>query len=101
MAQGSLKKNATPNPGKAGKTSHGTKNKVGSINKPKKPKKSSADKIQKKFTSGMVARTEAMLGEKAGHLELIGKGRKKGADKDKAADDKKKKMGQGGSRKFG
>lgn len=100
MAQGSLKKNATPNPGKAGKTPN-IKNKAGSINKPKKAKKTSADKIQKKFTSGLVARTEAMLGEKAGHLELIGKGRKKGADKDKAADDKKRKMGQGGSRKFG
>ncbi|KAM7208711.1 hypothetical protein V8F20_000874 [Naviculisporaceae sp. PSN 640] len=99
MAQGALKKNATPNPGKAGRTSHGTKNKAGSINKPKKAKKASTDKIHKKFTSGMVARTEAMLGEKAGHLELIGKGRKKGADK--ATDDKKKKLGQGGSRKFG
>ncbi|KAM7196475.1 hypothetical protein V8F33_006192 [Rhypophila sp. PSN 637] len=99
MAQGGLKKNATPNPGKAGKTFHGSKNKAGSINKPKKPKKTTLDKMQKKFTSGMVARTEAMLGEKAGHLELIGKGRKKGGDK--KVEDKGKKVNQGGSRKFG
>jgi hypothetical protein len=39
----------------------------------------------------MAARTEAVLGERAGHLELIGKGKK--ADK---------KVGvKGGSRKFG
>ena len=98
MAQGGLKKNATQNPGKIGK-SPGIKNKAGSINKPKKPKKTSADKLTKKLTSGMAAKTELMLGEKAGHLELIGQGRKKA--KLNPTEEKQRKLGQGGSRKFG
>lgn len=59
--------------------------------KVKKPKSTKADKLQKKYTSGMVSKTEALLGERAGHLELIGKG-KKGKKDDKH---------KGGSRKFG
>ncbi|OTB00657.1 hypothetical protein M426DRAFT_65510 [Hypoxylon sp. CI-4A] len=57
---------------------------------------SSADKMQKKFAAGIVAKTEKLLGERAGHLELIGKGRLKGADKEKEG-----KVTKGGSRKFG
>ncbi|KAI1380961.1 hypothetical protein F4677DRAFT_441291 [Hypoxylon crocopeplum] len=49
----------------------------------KSKKASTADKMQKKFSAGLVAKTEKLLGERAGHLELIGKGRVKGADKEK------------------
>lgn len=38
-------------------------------------------KMNKKLTSGMTAQTERMLGEKAGHLEMIGS--KKGSNKEK------------------
>lgn len=95
MAQGAVKKAAKPNPGlnkSAGKA--GPKKQVG-ISKPKKAKmKSTADKLQKKFTAGMVAKTEQMLGARAGHLELIGKGRKQAA-----ADGVR--VQKGGSKKFG
>lgn len=94
MAQGLVKKGAKPAAtGKGGKAGGKAKAKQaggGAVNKPKRSK-STADKVQKKFTSGMVARTEAMLGERVGHLELLGKGRKKGEEK----------VFKGGSRKFG
>lgn len=49
------------------------------------------DKTHKKFTSGLTAKTEALLGERVGHLELIGKGKKAN-----------KKLGiTAGSKKFG
>jgi hypothetical protein len=53
--------------------------------------KNNIDKVHKKFTSGLTARTEALLGERAGHLELIGGKGKKGKKEAKA----------GGSKKFG
>lgn len=60
-----------------------------------KPKsKTTAARLQKKITAGMVAKTERLLGERAGHLELIGKGKKA-----KKSDDEKKQ--RGGTRKFG
>jgi len=86
MAQGTLKKLSKPTKAKANQ-----KPKKG-VTKPQKPKlKSTADKVAKKLTSGLVSRTEEMLGERAGHLELIGKGRKKGEEQ----------KYKGGSRKFG
>jgi hypothetical protein len=91
MAQGAVKKTAKPTPtGKGGKAPSKQQAKKSGVGKSKKSK-STADKIQKKFTAGLAARTEQMLGERAGHLELIGKGRKKGAEKEF----------KGGSRKFG
>ncbi|KAI5926911.1 hypothetical protein F4810DRAFT_706868 [Camillea tinctor] len=80
MAQGTLKKPARAN-------------KPASKNKPQPPKKgarvikskkgSTADKIQRKMAAGIAAKTERLLGERAGHLELIGKGKKaRGEDKD-------------------
>lgn len=82
MAQGEIKMKAKPS-GKA-------KPKKGAI--AKKPKNSAkADKLRKKYTAGMVGKTEKLLGERVGHLELIGKGKK-------APKDEKNK---GGSRKFG
>lgn len=89
MAQGAAKKTPKPNPGGKGGNSKQQAKKSG-VNKSKKSK-TTADKIQKKYSAGMVAKTELMLGERAGHLELIGKGRKKGAEKEF----------KGGSRKFG
>ena len=61
------------------------------MTKSKVTKKGSNDKALRKFTSGLTAKTESALGEKAGHLELIGKGRKKG----------EKMQHKGGSKKFG
>ncbi|KAI1851091.1 hypothetical protein JX265_002862 [Neoarthrinium moseri] len=94
MAQGTVKPRAkpvkAPTANSAGKTKKGAR-----VAKPKKA--SSADRIQKKFSSGLAARTERLLGERAGHLEMIGKGRNKSGKKDPGADAAKK----GGSRKFG
>lgn len=86
MAQGTIKQS-----GKAAapKAIH-SKRQASKVIKPKKSKPS-ADKLLKKFTSGMVAKTEALLGERVGHLELIGPG-KKGS---------KKLSQKGGSKKFG
>ncbi|RSM01397.1 hypothetical protein CDV31_011394 [Fusarium ambrosium] len=88
MAQGTIKKlgRATP-----AKVTH-SKRQASKVAKPKK-NKASVDKVHKKFTSGMTARTEALLGERAGHLELIGQGKKKKGDK--------KTTQKGGSKKFG
>lgn len=91
MAQGAVKKTFKPNPSaKGGKSTARQAAKKGGVSKPKKPK-TTADKMQKKYTAGLVAKTEQMLGERAGHLELIGKGRKKGEEQ----------KFKGGSRRFG
>lgn len=97
MAQGAVKKSAKPNPGldKSGKRTQAKKTATAGIQKPKRAKaKTTADRLQKKYTAGMVARTEQMLGARAGHLELIGKGRK-------ASEKAGEKAQKGGSRKFG
>ncbi|KAK1754681.1 hypothetical protein QBC47DRAFT_384641 [Echria macrotheca] len=95
MAQGAIKKAAKPNPGLNKSGSGKTQTKKG-ISKPQRAKnKSTADRLQKKYTSGMVAQTEVLLGARAGHLELIGKGRKK------ALADGSLKVVKGGTRKFG
>lgn len=95
MAQGSAIKK-TNNPAATGKpkaaNARRQANKVSK--KPQKAKvRTSADKMQKKFAAGLLAKTEKMLGERAGHLELIGKG-KKGKEKKGVSE-------KGGSRKFG
>lgn len=88
MTQGSVKKTAPPNPSKS---RHRSK-KPSKVTKPKKAK-TAADKLQKKYTAGVATQMEKMLGERAGHLELIGKG-KKGKENGKAKQ-------KGGTRKFG
>lgn len=88
MAQGSVKKTARPIPSKS---KHQSK-KPSKVTKPKKAK-TTADRLQKKYTAGLTAKTEKMLGERAGHLELIGKGKK-------GKEDGKTKQ-KGGTRKFG
>ena len=85
MAQGAIKKSAKPST-KATHPKRGAR-----VVKPQKAKSTKSDKVVKKFTSGLIGKTEAMLGERAGHLELIGKG-KKGPKTEKK---------KGGSRKFG
>lgn len=87
MAQGAIKQSARPKPAKA---TH-SKKQAAKVAKPKKSNKGSVDKAHRKFTAGLTAKTEALLGERAGHLELIGKGKK--ADKKASV--------KGGSKKFG
>ncbi|KYK60320.1 putative protein family UPF0390 [Drechmeria coniospora] len=86
MVQGAIKSSTRA---KAPKATH-SKRQVAKVAKPK-TNKAGVDKAHKKFTSGLIAKTEALLGERAGHLELIGKG-KKGS---------KKATIKGGSKKFG
>jgi hypothetical protein len=92
MAQGAVKKTARPTFAKP-KHAQKDKSKPSGITK-KKQAKASAEKFQKKLSAGLINKTEQMLGAKAGHLELIGKGKKHG----KAGAVQKQK---GGSRKFG
>lgn len=92
MAQGAPKKAS-----KSGMTSRPNKpqpaKKGARVAKSKKG--SAADKLQRKLAAGITAKTERLLGERAGHLELIGPGKKaRGAGAGG-------KDGKGGSRKFG
>ncbi|KAK5942886.1 hypothetical protein PMZ80_005452 [Knufia obscura] len=80
MAQGQIKKASAPTKTSSRSNNAGiTKRGLGD-KKPKNTKLIKAQRINKKFTAGLTAQTERMLGEKAGHLEMIGKGRKKGGD---------------------
>ncbi|KAL7622798.1 hypothetical protein AAE478_006477 [Parahypoxylon ruwenzoriense] len=96
MAQGAIKsKKPSTSSSSAGRKAKPQPPKKGT-RVAKSKKASSADKLQRKYSAGLVAKTEKLLGERAGHLELIGKGRvKDGEAKGKA------KEGKGGSRKFG
>ena len=92
MAQGAIKKKTQLS--FASKAKQKPQQKRGArVVKPKKAKSTTADKVTKKFTAGLIGKTEALLGERAGHLELIGKGKKA----EKKADSAKK----GGTKKFG
>lgn len=84
MAQGPIKQKAVKLPAKKSKV---TKKKSG------KGGRLEGSKATRKFTAAMVGRTEKLLGERAGHLELVGKG-KKTAEAEKVA-------GKGGSKKYG
>ena len=103
MAQGATTKKpkAAPGPGlvkgRSGAKTSDTKTQLHrkAVAKPRKLR-TAADRVQRKFTAGLVVKTEKVLGQRAGHLELIGKGKKKGGAADKT--DAKQK---GGSRKFG
>ena len=90
MTQGAIKK--TSKPAFAVKPKRNQPKQSGRVVKPKKAKSSAADRVTKKFSSGLILKTEAMLGERAGHLELIGKGKKGG---------KTEASKKGGSKKFG
>ncbi|KAJ0387151.1 hypothetical protein COL922a_002933 [Colletotrichum nupharicola] len=91
MAQGGLKSSSRPAP--TGKPKQQKQKNTQRVAKPQKAKKGmAADKMQKKFAAGLVNQTEKLLGERAGHLELIGKGKKAKTEE---------KGPKGGSRKFG
>jgi hypothetical protein len=80
MAQGLLKKASKPS-ASASKSSSGITKKGSRTFAPRKAKLVKQAKLNKKFTSGLIAKTEAMLGARAGHLEMLGQGKKKkGAD---------------------
>lgn len=64
----------------------------------KAKKGSAADRLQRKLAAGIAGKTERLLGERAGHLELIGPGKKARGEKKKDGDGAAKK---GGTRKFG
>jgi hypothetical protein len=90
MAQGAIKKTPRPIPTK----SRSSAKKANKVTKPKKAKATAAvDKLQRKFAGNMVAKTEQLLGERAGHLELIGKGKKGNTEKGLKH--------KGGTKKFG
>ncbi|KAI0538171.1 hypothetical protein GGR58DRAFT_501477 [Xylaria digitata] len=79
MAQGAPKKTSKPaltaranKPQQAKKGARVIKSKKGSA----------ADKLQRKLAAGITHKTERLLGERAGHLELIGPGKKARGTKD-------------------
>ena len=77
MAQGLIKKaSSKPSTSSHSKSSGITKKGSRTI-APRKQRLQKQAKITKKFTSGLTAGTEKMLGEKVGHLEMIGKGKDK------------------------
>ncbi|EXJ73628.1 uncharacterized protein A1O5_03390 [Cladophialophora psammophila CBS 110553] len=76
MAQGQVKKSSNPSSNKLS-TSGGITKKGSRTITPKKAKLLKQAKINKKYTAGLTAKTEAMLGARAGHLEMLGQARKK------------------------
>ncbi|KAF2110993.1 hypothetical protein BDV96DRAFT_500450 [Lophiotrema nucula] len=76
MAQGAIKKSSKAGPKRPSGPQRGAR-----VIKPKKAKLISQQKIKKKHASGLTAQTEKMLGEKAGHLELLRGGKKEKKDK--------------------
>lgn len=99
MAQGAGQKVPKANAAKKAtggghKQAHAKKPSSGIMKPQKKHNKTTADKLTKKYTGGMVAKTELMLGARAGHLEMIGKGRKKMLAEGIKAE-------KGGTRRFG
>ncbi|RDA86294.1 hypothetical protein CP532_5661 [Ophiocordyceps camponoti-leonardi (nom. inval.)] len=96
----SLEEALKTKPSKKTQTAHSKKqaSKISKSNNSKKKKTKTAaagEKAHRKFTAGLTARTESLLGERVGHLEILGKGRGGGAGAGAA------KGGSGGSRKFG
>lgn len=80
MAQGQIKKSSVSAKPASRSSSNGVTKKHLGTKKSRNPRLIKAAKINKKFTSGLTAQTERMLGEKAGHTEMIGKTKKKGSD---------------------
>jgi len=79
MAQGTVKaRPAKPNSSTKSQSSTGVTKKGARTFKTKNVKLAKQQKMTKKFSAGMINQTEKMLGEKAGHLELLAGGRKKG-----------------------
>lgn len=77
MAQGAAKKSSNPNAGKKNAPKVNSRRVIGSkVIAPKKQKLIAQRKLAKKHSSGLIALTEKNLAEKAGHLELLGGGKK-------------------------
>ena len=93
MAQGLLKKPSKPISSKTSSSAGITKKGARTVT-PKKAKLLKQAKLNKKYTAGLTAKTEAMLGARAGHLEMLGTGKKKGAEGEKKAKDGAKKGGK-------
>lgn len=81
MAQGQIKKPSSK-PSTSKSSSSGITKKGSRSITPKKAKLVKQAKLNKKFTAGLTAKTEAMLGARAGHLEMLGQGKKNKKDKD-------------------
>lgn len=82
MAQGAVK--AKSKPVAARKPSRTGPKPGARVIKPKKASIISQNKIKHKSSAGLVAQTEKMLAQKAGHLEIL-----KGGKKDKKEEGKK------------
>ena len=85
-------------PSKPFKPSHTSKNgitkKGARTIAPKKISLMKQQKMTKKFSAGLTAKTEKMLGEKVGHLEMLGGGKtKRSSGEDKAGKGQSKKKG--------
>ena len=94
MAQGQIKKPSAKSAPKPS-SSEVTKKGLGPAAS-RKQKLQKQMKMNKKLTSGLTAQTEKMLGEKAGYLEMIGKGRNKSGGV--AGKDDGKNKGKGGKK---
>ncbi|KAJ4351833.1 uncharacterized protein N0V89_007177 [Didymosphaeria variabile] len=73
MAQGAVKPRKSSAPKKPTGPQHGNR-----VIKPKKQNLVSQQKLKKKATSQLTVKTEKLLAEKAGHLELLKGGKKEG-----------------------
>jgi len=62
---------------------------------PKKASLIKAQKLTKQLSAGLTAKTEEMLGEKAGHLEMLGGGKRRGDRKKEGPKGKGKDKGKG------
>ncbi|KAF2274385.1 uncharacterized protein EI97DRAFT_435220 [Westerdykella ornata] len=83
MAQGAIKK---ANKASSARKPSQTGPKRGSrVIKPKKASLISQQKIKKKVAAGLTAKTEKLLGEKAGHLEMLRGGKKEKKEEKKGA----------------
>ncbi|PSN64984.1 hypothetical protein BS50DRAFT_635814 [Corynespora cassiicola Philippines] len=79
MAQGLVKNKPSGSSKKP--TAHGPK-RGNRVIKPKKASLIQQNKIKKKSTSGLTAKTEKLLAEKAGHLEMLKGGKKDRKEKE-------------------
>ena len=98
MAQGAIKGNSSKPSGFS--ASHSSKNgitkKGARIIAPKKATLVKQQQMTKKFSAGLTAKTEKMLGQKVGHLELLGgstKGKGKGKGKGGISQEERLKKG--------
>jgi Protein of unknown function (DUF2462) len=96
MAQGAIKSKASK-ASISSKSAHSSKNgitkKGARTIAPKNTFLVKQQKMKKKFSAGLTAKTEKMLGEKVGHLELLGKGKKRKDEMSKKGDKGQAKKG--------